>query len=114
MVVVLGVHRANHTDVVGHRSQVGQCLAQLDAALPVLAELEWAGQQHVGVIGLVDFDPVGVRLARPFRQLGLGIEQVHLAGTAILHKLDHSFRRAREVALAWFQIAVDAPVLIRF
>ena len=100
MVVVLGVHRANQADVVDDCSQVWKRLAQLNAALSVLAELERAGHQHVGIVGLMDFDPVGVRLARPFRQLGLGIEQVHLAGAANLHELDHGLRPSREVALS--------------
>ena len=42
----------------------------------------------------MDLDAVGVGLAGAFGQFGLGIEQVHLAGTAILDELDDGFGRA--------------------
>ena len=95
MVVVLGVHGADHAQVVGHCGEVGRRLAQLDTALPVLAKLKGAGEQHVCVVGLVDLDPVRVRLTGALRQLGLGVEKVHLAGAAVLDHLNHSLRPAR-------------------
>src|SRR5262249_9687426 len=41
------------------------------------------------------FHLAGVGLTVPFVQLGLGIEQVHLAGTAVLKKANHGLARGR-------------------
>ena len=52
-----------------------------------------------------------MRLAGAFRQLGLGIKQVHLAGAAVLDHLNHGPRPARKGTLARFQIAVELAFL---
>ena len=98
----------------GDGRQVRNGFAQFHAALAMPAELERAGQQHVGIVGLMDLDPVRVRLSGPLRQLGLGIEQVHLAGAAVLDELDHRLRRTRKVAVPRLQVVVGEAVLFGF
>ena len=51
--------------------------------------------------------PSGWRLAGALGELGLGIEQIHLARSAVLHKLDHGFGLGREMSRARFEIVED-------
>ena len=53
------------------------------------------------IVGLMDLYAVGMRLAASLGQLRLGVEQVHLAGSAILHQLNDGFGRAREMTFPW-------------
>ena len=78
---------------------------------PVAAEFKRTRKQYVVIVGLMDLHAVGMRLAAAFGQLRLGIEQVHLAGPAILHQLDDGFGRAWEMTLPWKQIAKELPRL---
>src|SRR5262249_9754567 len=72
---------------------------QLHSALAVLFELEGASQNVSGLFVEMDFEIAArVGLAVPFRQLGFGIEQVHLAGTAVLKQTDDGFRFAGPLA----------------
>jgi hypothetical protein len=61
----------------------------------------------------MDLHAVGVRLTAALGQLRLGIEQIHLAGPAILHQLDDGFGRAWEMPFPWEQIAKEFPPLRR-
>ena len=63
------------------------------------------------IVGLMNLHAVGMGLSTALGQLRLGVEQVHLAGPAILHQLDDGFGRAREMTRAWKQIAKELPRL---
>lgn len=55
----------------------------------IMAELERAGQQLIGfAAGLEHLDLFDVALPVPLLQFRFGIEQIHLARTAVLHELD--------------------------
>jgi len=55
----------------------------------------------------VDLDPVWMGLAGVFGEQGFRIEQIHLAGTAVLDQLDDGFCPTGKVALAGAQVVVD-------
>jgi len=58
---------------------------------PYFFEGEGTGEERVDVVGLMDLDAAGERLAGQFLEDGLGVEEVHLAGAAVLDKLDDGF-----------------------
>src|SRR5579872_4740796 len=68
------------------------------------AELERAGHQLIAVSRLEYLDLLGIDLAVARLQLGLVIEQVHLAGPAILEQQDHRPGLGREMPGAREQI----------
>ncbi len=97
---MLRVHRANQTEFICNRAQLRQCFGNLHAAFAMAAEFKLTRKQNVMIVGLMDLHAVRMRLAAALRQFRLGVEQIHLAGTAILHQLDDGFGRAGEMALA--------------
>ena len=87
MVERLGVHRADQGDVVGAGRQVRQEVGQLHAALAVLRELARAAHQTGALLldeGEADVlgHRLGQLLAVQLVELGLGVEEVDLAGSA--------------------------------
>ena len=90
MVVVFGVHRANHGDVVGTFCRKREYLRVFHAAGAGRPELERRTEQGA-VSG--QLDKVGERrrhsLAMAAVQLGLGVEQIDVARAAVLEELDH-------------------------
>ena len=66
----------------------GQQLGELDPRLALPGELEGRGEQVARLLVEVDLQPARVGLAVPLRQLGLGVEQVHLARPAVLEQAD--------------------------
>ena len=77
---------------------------------PYLWNSNGDGEQDILIAGLMDLDAVGMRLARALRQLGLGIEQIHLARAAVLHKLDYGFRFGGKMSFAGGEVAIDRNV----
>ena len=104
---MLGVHAADEAELVGDAGRVWQHLRDIHAALAVLTEFERARQERIDVVGLVDFDAAGKRLPGQPREHRLGIEQVHLAGTAVLHQLNDGLGLGGEVRAAGFEIVVS-------
>ena len=90
VIVDVGVHRANQADVVGHLAQVGHQLAQLHAALAMLREFPRAAKQlGAGFGDIVVLDVAREGLQVPLSQLGLGVEQIDMAGAALHEHRDH-------------------------
>ena len=83
----VGVHRANHADVVGAGADVREELADLEAALAVARELERRLHQRAGP-ALGGHGAAGKRLAVILRQHRLGIEAVHLRQPAVHEQED--------------------------
>src|SRR5262249_37744981 len=88
----------------GNRPQIRQAVGKLHAALTMFLKWEGAGHQLVAVSRLQDFDLLGVHLPVAARQLGLGIEQVHLTGTAVLKEQNDGLRLRSEMPGARPQI----------
>jgi hypothetical protein len=97
VVVVLGVHATDEGEVVDDAGGVGEHLGDVHAGLPVFFEGEGAGKERVDVVRLVNLDPARQGLARVFQKSRFGVEQVHLAGAAVLDELDNRFGFAGEV-----------------
>src|SRR5262249_35002205 len=76
------------------------------AALAVFAEFELTRKQDVRVVGLMNLDAIGVRLAREPCQFRLGVEQVHLAGSAVLHELNDGFGLRRKMRTPGLEVAM--------
>ena len=100
VVVVLGVHRADEAELVNDFGLVRQGLRNVHPALPPLLKFEGRREQCVCVAGLVNLYAVWMGLAGVFGEQGFGIEQIHLAGTAVLDQLYNGFRSSGKVALA--------------
>ena len=95
MVRHVGVHRPDHADVVDALGRLREQLADLDAALAVLLELERRGERRAGL-------PLGrqvrrQRLARLFGQRGLGVERVDMGRPAVHEQVDDPFGLRREL-----------------
>ncbi len=99
----VGVHGADQAYVVGARCRVLHEIRILRAALAIRLEHARAAQH-----GRVGFDErqlylfghgLGQRLALPFLQLGLGIEEIHLAGRAFHEEENDALGFRREVRL---------------
>ena len=69
-------------------ASVRQQLAEHHPRLAVRPEPERRGQQVARLLVEVDLELAGIRLAVMLRQLGLGVEQVHLARPAVLEQAD--------------------------
>ena len=75
MIVVLGVHRADQAQLVGHAAKVGNHLGHHDPGLPVAAERKRSVQQLVlFAAGLKHLDLDGVLPAVVLLESGLGVE----------------------------------------
>ena len=83
MAVAVAVHRVEHADIVNHAADVGEEVADPDAALAVLLEAP-AGldEEAVELAGLVEPARRGDGLAVVARELGLVVEGVHLRNAA--------------------------------
>ena len=104
---MLGVHRAHETQVVHDGCGVRQRVGNVHPRLPVLVEFERRRQQKILIARLVDLDAIGMRLTGAPRQFGLGIEQIHLARTAVLNELNDRLGFGGKVRAPGGQIAVN-------
>ena len=106
MVEMGGVHGADHRDVICLLGQVRHHVGQLDTGLAVPLELE--GRGHEAARFVDELDGAGQipsrRLARVTLQGGLGIEQVHLAGSAVHEELNDGCRLGVEMRLARLEV----------
>jgi len=97
------LHGANHAKVVGMLRDVREKIREFHAALAMLAKLARASEHGSSRLDEGQFQVLGQRgwkrFAMPLIQLGLGIEQVHLAGRALHKQEDHVLRLWREVGL---------------
>src|SRR5438477_9067423 len=97
MIDRLRIHRADEAQVVGNRSGMRQQLAQLHPALAELLELVRAAKAVSLLLVEMDLQVTArIRLSVVLRQLGLGIEQVHLARAAMLEQADDGLGLATE------------------
>ena len=96
MIERVRVHGTDEADVVGYGPEVGKIIADLDSGLAVFAKLAAARENRGGGLDesqlQVFGERFGKRLAIPFRQLRLGIEEIKLAGTA-LHEHENDVLR---------------------
>ena len=87
MVELVGVHGADQRDVVRHRADAGQQVAEFHAALAVWLEFALGSHQHRRLL-FDEGEPyvgghfLGQRFAAQFVQLGLGIEEVDVTRCA--------------------------------
>ena len=89
MVRHIGMHGADHGDIVNALGNMRENLRHFDAALPVLVELE--GRAEAGSrLALGRKGGIGQGLAVILRQHRLGIERVHMTGPAIHKQEDHA------------------------
>ena len=83
-----GRHRANEGEFIGNRTRMGQQLGEFHAAFPVRAKTERRAEQVFCRVIEVDLELSRVGLPAKTRKLGLGVEQVHLARSAVLEETD--------------------------
>src|ERR1035438_4582506 len=101
MIERVGVHGPDQANIVGAGSRMGDEIRILGAALAVGFEFSRAGQHRGGRLDECQLELAGhggrQRLALPFFELGLGIEKIHLAGSAFHEHEDDvlGFRRER-------------------
>src|SRR6185503_2960801 len=89
MVNRFGIHRADETDIIRDAARVRQQLRELHPALAELLELVRAAETIAFLLVEVNFQVApGIRLAVVLCQQRLGIEQVHLAWSAMLEQAD--------------------------
>jgi len=92
----VGVHGTDHADVVDALADIGEYLAELDAALSEFLELKWGLQQVAGfALGLQVGG--GHRLAVVLGEHRLGVEGVHLAWAAVEKQEDYALGFGGEV-----------------
>ena len=103
MIERVRVHGAHHAKVVGHLRSVRQIIRENHAALAVLLELARAGEHRRGRLDERELQVLRhrrrQRLAVPFLQLRLRIEQIHLARAAFHEQEDDVLRLGREMRL---------------
>ena len=99
MIEVLAVHGPDERHIVADRAQLRHQLRHLHAGLAVALELERRGHHHADLAGELDLaeDVAARRFPRVFLERGLGVEQIHLAGSAIHEQVDDRFRLRLEV-----------------
>jgi len=96
-----GVHRADERQLVCDGTHVRQKLAQFHAALSARLELERRPQYVAALLFEMRLQlPRRVGLPMVLVQRGLGIEQIHLARSAVLKQTDNRLRAGRRVAAA--------------
>ena len=107
MVDRLGVHRAQHAQLVDDAGRVRQQGAHLGAARAVATELaERRGNRQHGLVAahageaLARTHAVGQRLAVVCTHAWLGVEGLELRGPAGLEQVDDALRLRREVQAA--------------
>ena len=100
----VGVHGAHQAEIVGAGADVRDEIGELDAALPVRRETR--GLASTAALGLVKARRRSLvssgrqRLAVPLLELGLGVEEIDLAGPALHEHEDDVLGLGREVRLA--------------
>ena len=87
----LGGHRPHQRHVIDDPSQVRNELADHHSRLAMRLELERRSQKVPRLLVKVDLERAGIGLAVVLGERGLGVEQVHLAGTAVLEQADDRF-----------------------
>ncbi len=96
VVVDASLHRSHERDLVGNRAEMRQEIAQFDARAPARAKCPRAAEElGARLAGIVKLDRAGEALAMTARKLGLGIEQVNMAGPALHEERDHRRRPGR-------------------
>ena len=88
MVRDVGVHRANHAQIVGVFGDAGKQLANLDAALAVLLERERRAKGRAGLALGREVQRNG--LAVVLGELGLRVERVDLRRTTVHKQKNHA------------------------
>src|SRR5262245_13833405 len=88
---------------------MGQEFGKLDAGLSVPGKPEGRGQQVALLLVEMDLELTGMRLAVVPAQLGLRVEQIHLARAAVLEQADDRLRAgldglSRHTRMEWFPI----------
>ena len=112
MIELLRVHGADHEPVVRARGHVRKQVAEVHAALAMLRERPRRTHEPGGL--LLDEGEAHV-LRHRFRQrlpvqlieLGLGVEKIHLRGSALHEDADAILRLGREMRLPRFQWIFD-------
>ena len=88
-----GGHGTDEGDVISNGAGVREELRQLHAALAMRTKLVGRAQDIAGLLVEVDLQVASrIGLATPAIQSGLGVEEVHLAGPAMLEQADHGPR----------------------
>ena len=88
---------------------MGNYFRELHSALAVVPEGEGTSHQDVLVGELERFDALGVWFPAALCQLGLRVEELHLAWPAVLHQLDHRLGGSGEMARSRSKIGVRRP-----
>ncbi len=88
MIRVVGVHRAQHAEVVGEPGGVGKELADLKAAASVPRVSERRIQEAAGLPLGAELGALGT-LPLELREGGLGVHEIGSEGTAIHEEMDH-------------------------
>src|SRR5260370_3261846 len=96
MVGAVGVHGADHGDIVDALAEVRKNLADLDAALSEFLELERRLQQVAGLTLGLEIGR-GHGLAVVLGEHRLGVEGVHLAGASVEEPKDDALGFASAV-----------------
>ena len=90
MIRHIGIHRADHAQIIGKRGQFGKQLAHFQAALAVLRELERRFEARAG--RALGFEHIRQRFAVVFVQHRLRVEGIDLRRAAIHEEMHHAFR----------------------
>ena len=91
-------HRANERQFVGDAGGVRQQFGEFHPGLAVLLKLERRFQKFAGLFVEMDFQVlVRIILAVPPREFGFGIEQIHLARSAVLEETNDGLGFGRMV-----------------
>lgn len=99
MIGDIGVHGADHRDVIDALGDVLENLADFDAALAVFAELEWSWESGTGfTFGAEVFG--GERFAGVFGERRFGVEGIDLGGASVHEQVDDPFGFDREMGVA--------------
>ena len=108
MIDALGCHRPDQRQLVGDPARVGKNLGERHTALAGRVERERGSEQVPLLLVKMHFQLAGIGLAVVPRELGLAIEEIHLARPAMLEQADHGLgltgnRRSRggPHATAW-------------
>ena len=91
MIAMFGIHRTNHSNVIGMPRDIGQDFRKLEAALSVAGKLEGASQQIRCPLFIVHHFG-GRLLPIVFRKFGLRIEQVDMTWPSMHKELDDRCR----------------------
>src|SRR5204863_4823339 len=79
----------------------------IHSTLSIFSESELGRKKDIGIVRLVDLDAIRMRFTCEPGQLRLGIEKVHLAGSAVLNELDHGLCFSGKLGAPRPQIVVD-------